>query len=227
MKTKKKIILSSLLLVLLVIVTVSISLANLNTDTVLRQEVDRRIQEWQDYCNQDILIASEANIKGKYENDKFEAIASLGPEYIPYLIEVIEKDSGITGYSLVAAVQRISKVSLKEWDRTTVWLGMWNKHLKTVSIKINELKEAFKQNNTKNIELKMEDVKKLGIPAVPYLIQEIKSGNYYMVDALRAIMSGDSSIPADNDKVKWEKWVKDNQNRFEGIKNLVENAKNK
>ena len=85
--------------------------------------------------------------------------------------------------------------------------------------------EMQKGNSPENIKAKKEELVKLGVPAVPFIMEEVKAGNEDMTEVVKAIISDDTTLPADKDMSKWKNWANDNENKYKKIKDMVQNVK--
>ncbi len=180
-----------------------------------RMEVSQLIADW-------LLTTKEprtamSSMPGSYmNNDAFNKITSLDIHYIPYLLEWVEKDESLTSYVMTNAVVRISKVKTKfNYARSHEWLNQWNDYVKNI-VPFTYTTVKSRKAGTPGL---VEQVTDLGAPVIPYIIEDIKSGDLTYAPALAAIIN-DSDLPKVDDKEAWRKWALDNEDKYALLKSI-------
>lgn len=229
MKTKKKIIILGAAMALVVALACSASLAGTSAEDTMKKNFNEKFNEYQNFCRSDHRIMMGIDRAAAVNNDKFRAIVDLGPEYLPIIIDKINQGQGSDEFRLTYAAYLISKVDCSEGVYSVSdWRKKWNEHLKAIPGKIEEIKTKVNKNGgSKMSETDINEIDELGIPAVPYLIEEIEKGNDFMIEPLKLIMKDDKTLPSKDDVSKLKVWTKENKSKFKKIKDMVEEAKEK
>lgn len=113
------------------------------------------------------------------------------------------------------------------------------------------IKEMNETNDPEKLNELKKDMAENGVLVLPFILEDIKDGNENLADVVRIIFSSesrfceglkevsklhgdnyyeeniqnilsvDTSIPTDNDKDKWKKWINDFEKKNEKIKSLL------
>ena len=156
-------------------------------------------------------------------SNEFNNLVEIGPEALDIIKQRVDESSenGLKEYILAIAAERIAKVDLKGdnfgWATAKEWSDKWNTHLKNLTTNFKEIIKSDKNSETKNAE-----VIKLGIPALPFIIDEIEQGNTDLIPALQKLAEGNKKISFDINSVNdYKEWAKSNKENVQDIRELV------
>ncbi|TYQ17725.1 UNVERIFIED_CONTAM: hypothetical protein Cloal_0087 [Acetivibrio alkalicellulosi] len=152
----------------------------------------------------------DSAFKSRYEPDKdktFKEIVKLGVEYLPEMLDRIEEDNAFKTGVLMDAFSRISNVdALKRIDVSEEGKKEWKQKCKDVMENAEQkVKNAKEKINNGDVESAKNEIKELGVFALPYVVDEIENGNKNMETLL--------------DTKKYS------QDELEILKNMVEKTK--
>ncbi|PKM77276.1 MAG: hypothetical protein CVU90_08195 [Firmicutes bacterium HGW-Firmicutes-15] len=164
------------------------------------------------------------------DNMYFEKIVDMGYPALPLIEDYIQKSTqnGLREYLLAIASEKIAKVDLKSdgngWSTAKMFLKEWDRHLKVVPSKATEILESNKPDADKAL-----DLKKLGLPAAPFIIDYLDGSNgehpeiantleYLVKDSKIALFTND-------DYSNFINWSKMNKNKFNDLRNYVNKRK--
>lgn len=205
-----------------------------------RKVFDTKLQELIDYCRNDPKIGFSSYNGHLLETEKYKEIEHLGIEYLPYMIDHIEKNPDRYADALIVAVQKIAKTYINEgYNSPNEWIVLWNDYVKSIPQKVSEIKKEMKKNKSKKA-----DLVQFGVLAIPLILEDVKAGNEEMADVVRTILSSDlivpdeeipenlkdksilkswvdDTVPKDNDKEKWNAWIAENKGTYMKIKERV------
>jgi hypothetical protein len=199
----------------------------LNTNAVAKQvdsNIDAIVDNIDKMRNEHAALASSSNpydyIK---DNSDFNSLVEIGPDALPIIKQRVDKSSenGLKEYILAIAAERIAKVDLKGdnfgWSTAKEWSDKWNNHLKNLPTNFKDIIKSDKKSETKNAE-----VIKLGIPALPFIIDEVEQGNTDLIPALQKLVEGNKKISFDTNSVKdYTEWAKSNKENVQDLRELV------
>ncbi|TYQ12975.1 UNVERIFIED_CONTAM: hypothetical protein Cloal_4018 [Acetivibrio alkalicellulosi] len=123
--------------------------------------------------------------KSNYEPDKceiFKEIVKLGVKYLPEMLDRIEEDNTIQTGVLMDAFSRITNVDvLKDINVSEEGKKEWKQKCKDVMENAEQkVKNAKAKINNGDVESAKNEIKELGVFALPYVVEEIKNGNKKM-----------------------------------------------
>lgn len=128
-------------------------------------------------------------------NESFDNIVKLGIEALEPIRKKIDEsdENGLKEYILAIAGERIAKVDLKKdsfnWTNGKAWVKEWEKHLLNIPDNVSRIIDS-----TKTDEVKFEALKKLGMPAVPFIIDEIEKGNNKYIKVVSSILGENKKL---------------------------------
>jgi hypothetical protein len=156
-------------------------------------------------------------------SNEFNNLVEIGPDALKIIKQRVDESSenGLKEYILAIAAERIAKVDLKGdnfgWSTAKEWSDKWNNHLKNLSTNFKDIIKSDKKSETKNAE-----VIKLGIPALPFIIDEVEQGNTDLLPALQKLVEGNKKISFDTNSVKdYKEWAKSNKENVQDLRELV------
>ncbi|MDO3412219.1 hypothetical protein QWJ34_20820 [Saccharibacillus sp. CPCC 101409] len=170
------------------------------------------------------ILSAGSNPYDFIENSReYKRIVKLGPGAIPVLDKKIEQsaDSGLTVYAFAAAIEEISQVDLKEKESTAWATGKefarkWEFQLSTLPEKVEEI-----SGSSRTVEEKNAALEKLGVPAVPFILDRVAAGNTELFpSAHKLIVHADpgTGILQVTDAAKW---AEKHKNEFNALKEYV------
>lgn len=155
-------------------------------------------------------------------SEEYQNIVNLGPEAIPVLEKKIDESqgSGLFDFIFAAAIEEISKVDLKE-DQSTAW-DTGEKFSEKWKVKLSTLPEEVEKisNSDQSSDEKITSLKKLGVPAVPFIIDQVEAGKTELFPVVQSLVSTTSQAKSftATDVVQW---AKDNKDEFKELKEYV------
>lgn len=160
------------------------------------------------------------------ENNNYNNIVQIGQEAIPVIEKNINssKENGLQEYILAIAAEEIAKVDLREnrynWSNAKEWASVWNKYLKETDSLAEEI-----LSSDQAIEFKIERLKKLGTPAIPFIVERVEAGNIEFVPALEELLDETDSenLKKNNSKDDYVRWAQENKPKFKNLRQLLEN----
>lgn len=141
-------------------------------DNEMKNEVSQKIQSWiAFYKNNDSILRSSSPYT-YINNDKFEEIKNLSPEYLPYILREIENEP--SAIFALWGLNEITRVKhLPRWDSDDQCVSIWNNYIETLPSKFNELKEdLYSTTDEQKIKLKTQEIVDLGYPVLPLILKE-------------------------------------------------------
>lgn len=128
-----------------------------------------------------------------------DKMIKLGYPALPYIEETIDQSegSGLMDYILADAAEQIAKVHLKQnprtyWDNGNMFSVQWKKLLKNTPHDVKQIADSSRPNADK-----ITSLVKMGLPAVPFIIEEVERGKSDLLPAILEVAGGDS-IELDN-----------------------------
>ncbi|XID91658.1 hypothetical protein ACF3MZ_24635 [Paenibacillaceae bacterium WGS1546] len=176
-----------------------------------RAAVEQLIKEWL------IQTSNPSTLKSSLPSDyrsaeAFQKLSGLSIDYLPYLIEVIEKDESLTSYNLIHAATSVSKTKTDfPFARPHEWLDQWKAFVAGIPSFHSSLK------NSADALVSIDRITELGAPIVPYLMDDVEEGNVTYVRALAEIVE-DPEMPQSDDLTEWNTWVKQNRAKYEPLR---------
>ncbi len=200
---------------------------NTNTNSVAKQvdsNINAIMKNIRKIQNEHSPLALSANpydyIK---DNSEFNNLVDIGPDALPIIKKRVDEsgENGLREYILAIAAEKIAKVDLKEnnfgWSTAKEWSDKWNTHSKNLSANFKNIIKSNKSSEAKNAE-----IIKLGIPALPFIIDEVEQGNTELISALQKLAEGNKKISFDIDSVKdYKEWAKANKKNVQNLRDLV------
>lgn len=154
---------------------------------------------------------------------EFQNIVNLGEDALPILEQKIDEtpNSGLNDYILAIAAEKISKVDLKKkeesaWATGDEFSAKWKKHLKNIPAKVEQVVKSEKSS-----EEKIKELQDLGTPALPFIVEQIASGNENIAPAVNDLIKGNNSIKVGPSEKIDKKWAEENKSKFDDLKNYV------
>jgi hypothetical protein len=141
-------------------------------DSEMKNQVSQKVQAWiAYYSSKDSIMMSSAPYS-YIENDKFQEIKNLGPEYLPYILKEIENEPAAV--FALWNLREITKVKdLPDWDSDVQCVSIWNNYIDNLPSKLNELKEdLYAATDEQEIKIKTQEIVDLGYPVLPLIIEE-------------------------------------------------------
>lgn len=206
------------------IIFVNMYEVNANTiDATINRNIKGLIQKLEDDTLSNPQLSSSSNPYDYINNEYYDNIIKLGPKALPFLKEKVQisNQDGLIEHIMGIAAEEIAKVDLKSkygWYSGKGWANKWSLHLKSVKKEISLIIDTEKNQEKKN-----EKLIKLGIPAIPYIIDEIEKGNVEIIPSLESLLSDNKEVTLTKDQVKDIKdWIKINRDSFKYIRTMVE-----
>ncbi|MGE5416215.1 MAG: hypothetical protein ACM3UZ_05510 [Acidobacteriota bacterium] len=153
----------------------------------------------------------------------YRNLVNLGPEAVPIIEEsiVTSTKDGLREQILAIAAEEITKTNLKvaySWSTGKQWVDAWHKHLLTVPGEFDRITKSGLTDADKN-----NSIIRLGIPALPYLVESIGNGHTELAPSLEVLLSG---IPDMKYSGNPQTWAKDHDDDFDYIRDWVVDAGN-
>lgn len=151
-----------------------------------------------------------------------DAMVRLGPSALPYIEQAIDESSGsgLMDYLLAVAAETISKVDLKSrpgtlWDTGDSFKRQWRQQLRQTPQEVRKI-----AGSDLSPDEKVRSLERLGVPAVPFIIEQVKEGKQELFPAIITILSGNpaTSPGSFSDETKW---IRENEKRFNDLKSYV------
>ncbi|CAM3390935.1 hypothetical protein PALU110988_20045 [Paenibacillus lupini] len=152
---------------------------------------------------------------------EYDNIVSLGNDALPYIEEIIDASpgSGLVDYMLSLAVEEIAKVDLKksnfQWSTGDSFSRTWKSHLKEIPAKTKQIAESNNPEAAKN-----EELKELGTPAIPFILDEIENGHEELLPAAVDLIGDKPETLTSPAEV--QDWVGKERLKFIKLKQYVE-----
>jgi len=166
-------------------------------------------------------------------NQYYTEIVNMGLPALPLLEDYINKsaNNGLKEYILAAAAEEIAKVNLKtdgsqkyKWTDAKGFVKEWNTHLKNVQQKVDKIVSSNGSKKEKN-----DNLVKLGIPAIPFIMDYIEKdtqNNSQLLEALQTLLSDNKTAKFESSDVNNpQDWVKQNKDKFKELRNYIDNKK--
>ena len=171
-----------------------------NIDREMKNEVSQKFQAWIEYYKSNDTILKSSSPYSYIENDKFEEIKNLSPEYLTYILREIENEP--SAVFALWGLKGISKVKdLPKWDSDDQCVSIWNSYIENLPLKFNEIKkELYTTVDAEKIKLKTQEIVDLGYPALPLIMEE----DNIKMEAVKEILFKQNSNENDEEKANKE-----------------------
>ncbi|EFM09648.1 conserved hypothetical protein [Paenibacillus curdlanolyticus YK9] len=196
------------------------------------RQVDDNLKTFNDRLRQEIenktALSFSSNpydyIKGSVE---FQNIIALGNDALPVLEQKIDESpgSGLNDYLLSIAAEEISKVSLKRtgdssWSTGDEFSVKWKSHLKAIPAKVEQI-----VSSSKSADEKVSDLRELGTPALPFIVDQIEQGNVDIAPTVNALLNSANGISTFSAETIDQEWATKHKAQFEKLRSYVESKK--
>lgn len=174
-----------------------------------------KIQQSIDYSASSEISASSNLYDNVKSNEDFEVITDLGFAALPELIQLLDQSEqdGVKEYIYAVALEQISKVDMRkrtDWNTGKEFLTIYTAYLKEIPNKVKSIVDE-----TINDTEKVDQLKLLGTPAIPYLFDVIDSGHKELAPAFNYLTDNES-------KGDVREWGIKNVDQLNLLINLVE-----
>jgi hypothetical protein len=160
-------------------------------------------------------------------NSYYKKIIELGYDALPSLEENLKKStsSGLLDYIKCAAIEQITNCNLKQfkdfkWDTASNFKTKWDEYFKEIPMRVNAILNSNKSNNEK-----INEITKLGAPAVPYVIENSnKLKNTKCINVQQESIAGALSKMLNSTKpaATIEEFINNNNTSIQKIKDYVQ-----
>lgn len=125
-------------------------------------------------------------------HEDFEVITDLGFAALPELMQLLDQSEqdGFKEYIYAVALEQISKVDMRQgtgWSTGKEFLKIYMDYLKDIPNKV----QSIVDEPTSDTE-KVDQLKLLGTPAIPYLFDVIDSGHQQLAPAFDFLTDNES-----------------------------------
>ncbi len=157
-----------------------------------------------------------------------DQVVALGT---PGLIEAISQiedssESGLREYLLAICVKRIAKADVtgppgtdSYWNTGKEFPRVWRAHLGRIPSEVAQIAKSSEGSEEKNARLTA-----LGIPAIPFILDEVEGGRTDLAPAAEALMEGTAEMGCQSPKGLWTAArAKELKGRFSTLRSLVLN----
>lgn len=172
----------------------------------------------------DEAVAKDINSSNPYDYIDslfFQEIVNFGPKALMSLRDMIlsSKEDGLKEYILAIVSEEIARINLKgdsfAWTSAKEYCQKWDDYMINLPTSISKI-----INSNQSIEKKNERLVRLGIPAIPFILDEVKNGKIELKGALKSIMGSDTSVRGRNEIEDIETWEKKNHDTIHILRNL-------
>lgn len=222
---RKKLIISSIVLVFILVMIFSINVNK--TQAQINKNIETMMNEVTNVGKSNPKVTFSSNPYDYTKNNQgFTEIVNTGSTALPILRDRIGKSSanGLKEYLLAIAIEDIAKVNLKGnnygWSNAKNFTNKWDNHLKSIPNAVNDIAKSNDNSITK-----VNKLVQLGTPALPFIMDEIEQGNTEIIGALEPLLQGNKVVKYEKSVISDHKaWIKDNKVKFEDLRKLVINA---
>lgn len=123
------------------------------------------------------------------------------------------QQSGLIEYIYAIAIEKISKIDLRKevnWETAEDFSAKYTAHVKEIPDKVDSISNEGISDNEK-----VNKLKDLGTPAIPYISQKIEEGQKELAPALDYLTDNESQDDFTN-------WKKENADKESLLKSFVE-----
>ncbi|MFW6189830.1 MAG: hypothetical protein ACOC7T_05280, partial [Planctomycetota bacterium] len=172
-----------------------------------------RYQQWREFLNSP--EARKSSGPAIYESEEYKAIIELGPGAAGEVVEAMAQEPEVN-HLLEYALARMTRVKLllderraarTNEDRIALWLQWWNAGQKGVN---EQFKLYYEQGS-------YEDLRRMGVPALPRMMQKLRAGDEQMLPIIRDLTNGeiDTSGKTPQEQVRSAlAWWKENKQKW-------------
>lgn len=206
--------------------TVTSSLYAVRANASVEKQIDQNLNglatQLQTEVTNKTELAMSSNPYDFIKNSaEYTNIVNLGPDAIPILEKKIDESKGsdLFDYIFAAAIEEISKVNLKE-EQSTAWADgdkfseKWKEKLSTLPAEIEKI-----ANSDLSEDEKITSLTKLGLPAVPFIIDQVEAGKTELFPVIQSLVPDEQAKSlAAIDEVQW---AKENKDIFDDLKKYV------
>jgi hypothetical protein len=157
------------------------------------------------------------------DSEGYENIVKLGYKAFPVLEKKIDESagSGLFDYIYAAAIEEIGKVNLKEddlapWDTGDKFSEKWKTKLESIPEDVEKIASSQQSD-----EDKITSLTKLGLPAVPFIIDQVEDGKTELYPAIEYLVSDSGELSKSISPVDSAQWITDNKDKFADLKKYV------
>ncbi|WP_028544462.1 hypothetical protein [Paenibacillus taiwanensis] len=157
----------------------------------------------------------------------FSHILKLGHAALPILQDKLSasEENGLKQYIIAIAIENIAQVKLKptssaNWDTGKQFLKEWRQHLQHIPQHV-----AAVVNSKAHQEQQTTQLIQLGLPTVPFILDQLKLGHKEVLPAIQQLISS-SKLETDPSTFSME-WLAANQANYEELRQLVLSAAQK
>ncbi len=158
------------------------------------------------------------------DNANYRNIVNLDYQALPILRDKIANSAtnGLKEYIMAIAAEEIAKVDLKgsnfQWVNAKQWVKVWDNHLRSIPNNVQVIVASDSSNQEKVTRLVQ-----LGVPAIPFIMDQVEQGNTVLSPALSELLKGSNRVTVDKNQ-DIIAWVKENKGRFSDLRMMVDNA---
>ncbi|BBH22057.1 hypothetical protein Back11_34020 [Paenibacillus baekrokdamisoli] len=183
----------------------------------VKEQVHSSVNKIQESINQASSETSANSNPYDYvkNNEDFEAIIALGVAALPELKQLLDnsEQDGLIEYIYAIALEKISKVDMRkktEWSTGKEFLKTYTAYLKEIPNKVKNI-----ANEPISDTEKVDQLKELGTPAIPYIFDVINNGHQELSPAIH-YLTGNKS------KIGMRKWSVENVDQLNLLTKFVE-----
>jgi hypothetical protein len=146
-----------------------------NIEKEMKETAHEKVQAWVSYYKKDPYLILSSNPYAYFDNEKFQEVINLGPEYMPHILREIEHEDGAS--QAVWAIRDISKAkSLPKYVTTRECASVWNSYVEAFPAKFDKLKEElYYEADPEKLKAKSEEIRALGFLILPLIAAENNS----------------------------------------------------
>jgi len=154
------------------------------------------------------------------DNANYQKIVALGPNALVTIKNQIEKSTqnGLREYILAIAAEEIAKVNLKgdtcNWSNSKEWLNQWKILLRNVPDEVEMI-----TSSSQNIEAKNLQLRKLGVVAIPYILDKVATGKAEYEPVVKELLNLEKNS---YEKINIAKWAQENKEKYENLRTMVQ-----
>ncbi|MNC40112.1 hypothetical protein D3C75_888030 [compost metagenome] len=199
-----------------------------NTEASVEKQIDANItllakQIQNEISNKTKLSLSSNPYDYIKDSEEYENIVKLGTKAFPVLEKKIDESggSGLLDYIYAAAIEEIAKVNLKEddsapWDTGDKFSEKWKVKLESIPGDVEKIASSEQSD-----EDKIRSLTKLGLPAVPFIIDQVETGKTELFPAIQYLVLDSGELGKSVSPVDSVQWTKENKAKFDDLKKYV------
>ena len=196
--------------------------ANASVEKQINQNLNSLAEQLQTEVTNKTELAMSSNPYDYIKNsEEYANIVNLGTDAVPILEKKIDESegSGLFDYIFSVAIEEITKVNLKEeestaWDTGDKFSEKWKAKLKTLPEEVEKI-----ANSELTEEEKITSLKKLGLPAVPFIIDQLEAGKTELFPAVQSLVPDSQTKSLKMTDIV--QWAKENKDKFDDLKEYV------